>query len=79
MILLISMINMICKPAPLNHSNHLITNTTVQTIYNIIKARGDEIKVESKEEEGSAFILSITVIRCQTLRSVRHLYCMEVK
>jgi two-component system, NtrC family, sensor kinase len=29
----------------------------VQTIYDIIKAHGGEIKVETKEEEGSEFIV----------------------
>jgi hypothetical protein len=62
MILLISMINMICKPAPLNHSNHLITNTTVQTINNIIKAHGDGIKVTTKEGEGTEFIIMLPVV-----------------
>jgi signal transduction histidine kinase len=31
----------------------------VQTIYYIIKAHGGEIKVETKEREGSAFIIQL--------------------
>jgi signal transduction histidine kinase len=32
----------------------------VQTIYDIIKAHGGELKVETKEGEGAAFYHSIT-------------------
>jgi signal transduction histidine kinase len=31
----------------------------IQTSYNIIKAHGGEIKVESKEDEGSEFIIKL--------------------
>ena len=31
----------------------------VQTIYDIIKAHGGELKVETKEGEGSEFIISM--------------------
>ena len=31
----------------------------VHTIYDIIKAHGGEIKVETKEEEGSEFIIQL--------------------
>lgn len=33
----------------------------VQTIYDIIKARGGKIKVDTKEGEGSEFIILIPV------------------
>jgi two-component system NtrC family sensor kinase len=33
----------------------------VQTSYDIIKAHGGEIKVESKEGEGSAFIIQLLI------------------
>ena len=33
----------------------------VQTIYNIIKAHGGEIKVETKEDEGTTFIIHIPI------------------
>ena len=32
-----------------------------QTIYDIIKAHGGEIKVETKEGDGTAFIISLPV------------------
>lgn len=34
----------------------------VQTIYDIIKAHGGELKVETKEGEGSEFIIEIPII-----------------
>ena len=34
----------------------------VQTIYDIIKAHGGEIKVETKEGEGSEFIIQLPAI-----------------
>ncbi len=34
----------------------------VQTIYDIVKAHGGEIKVETKEGEGSEFIIQLPVI-----------------
>jgi signal transduction histidine kinase len=33
----------------------------VQTVYDIIKAHGGEIKVETKEDEGSEFIIRLPV------------------
>ena len=33
----------------------------VQTIYDIVKAHGGEIKVETKEGEGSTFIIQLPV------------------
>ncbi len=33
----------------------------IQTNYDIIKAHGGEIKVESKEEEGTGFIIQLPV------------------
>jgi len=33
----------------------------VQKTYDIIKAHGDKIKVETKEQEGSIFIIQIPV------------------
>ena len=34
----------------------------IQTIYDIIKAHGGELKVETKEGEGSEFIIEIPVV-----------------
>ena len=34
----------------------------VQTIYDIIKAHGGEIKVETKEGEGSEFIIQLPAV-----------------
>ena len=34
----------------------------VQTAYDIIKAHGDEIKVETKEGEGSEFVIQLPVV-----------------
>ena len=39
--------------------NHF--KSVIQTIYDIIKAHGGEIKVESKEGEGSEFIIQLPV------------------
>jgi signal transduction histidine kinase len=33
----------------------------IQTSYNIVKAHGGELKVETKEGEGSEFIISLPV------------------
>jgi signal transduction histidine kinase len=33
----------------------------VQTIYDIIKAHGGELKVETKEGEGAAFIIILSI------------------
>ncbi len=43
----------------INHGNHLILQIMVQTIYDIIKAHGGEIKVEKREGEGSEFIIQL--------------------
>ncbi len=34
--------------------------SVIQTMYNIVKAHGGEIKVETKEGEGSEFIIQLT-------------------
>jgi K+-sensing histidine kinase KdpD len=34
-----------------------------QTVYNIIKAHGGELKVETKEGEGSMFIIQLSNVR----------------
>ena len=34
----------------------------IQTIYDILKANGDEIKVEPKEGEGSGFIIQLMAL-----------------
>ncbi len=36
-------------------------NIMVQTIYDIIKAHGGELKVETKEGEGAAFIIQLPI------------------
>ena len=36
--------------------------SVIQTIYDIIKARGGEIKVESKEGEGAEFIIQLPLV-----------------
>ena len=36
--------------------------SVIQTIYDIVKAHGGEIKVESKEGEGSEFIILLPVV-----------------
>ena len=36
--------------------------SVIQTIYDIIKAHGGEIKVETKEGEGSEFIIHLPVV-----------------
>jgi K+-sensing histidine kinase KdpD len=33
----------------------------VQTVYDIIKAHGGEMKVETKEEEGAEFIIQLPI------------------
>jgi two-component system, NtrC family, sensor kinase len=35
--------------------------SVIQTSYDIIKAHGGELKVETKENEGSSFIISLPV------------------
>ena len=36
--------------------------SVIQTIYNIVKAHGGELKVETKEGEGSEFIIKLPVV-----------------
>ena len=36
--------------------------SVIQTSYDIIKAHGGEIKVESKEGEGSEFIIQLPIV-----------------
>ena len=36
--------------------------SVIQTIYDIIKAHGGELKVETKEGEGSVFIIQLPVV-----------------
>ena len=36
--------------------------SVIQTIYDIIKAHGGELKVETKEGEGSEFIIKLPVM-----------------
>ena len=36
--------------------------SVIQTIYDIVKAHGGEIKVQSKEGEGSEFIVQLPVL-----------------
>ncbi len=45
----------------INHGNHLILQIIVQTTYDIIKAHGGELKVDSKEGEGAEFVISLPV------------------
>ena len=42
--------------------NHKSNKSVVQTINDIIKAHGGEIKVETKEGEGSEFIIKLPVV-----------------
>lgn len=35
--------------------------SVIQTIYDIVKAHGGELKVETKQGEGSAFIISLPI------------------
>ena len=37
-------------------------NSVIQTIYDIIKAHGGEIKVETKEDEGAEFIIQFRIL-----------------
>ena len=39
-----------------------LCQSVIQTTYDIIKAHGGEIKVETKESEGSEFIIQIPVV-----------------
>ena len=39
--------------------------SVIQTIYDIAKAHGGEVKVESKEREGSEFIILLLVHKSQ--------------
>ena len=36
--------------------------SVIQTTYDIVKAHGGELKVETKEGEGSIFIISLPVV-----------------
>ncbi len=36
--------------------------SVIQTIYNIVKAHGGELKVETKEGEGSQFVIQIPIV-----------------
>ncbi len=36
--------------------------SVIQTIYDIVKAHGGELKVETKEGEGSEFIIEMPVV-----------------
>ena len=36
--------------------------SVIQTIYDIVKAHGGEMKVETKEGEGSEFIIQLPVV-----------------
>ncbi len=36
--------------------------SVIQTIYDIVKAHGGEIKVETKEGEGSEFVIQLPVV-----------------
>ena len=36
--------------------------SVIQTIYDIVKAHGGELKVETKEGDGSAFIIKLPVV-----------------
>ena len=36
--------------------------SVIQTIYDIVKAHGGELKVETKEGEGSEFIIQLPVV-----------------
>ena len=40
-------------------ANQKINEIMVQTIYEIVKAHGGELKVETKEGEGSTFIIQL--------------------
>ena len=37
-------------------------SSVVQTIYDIVKAHGGELKVEKKEGEGSEFIIQLPIV-----------------
>ena len=39
-----------------------LCKSVVQTIYDIIKAHGGELKIESKEGEGSEFIIILPMV-----------------
>ncbi len=43
----------------INHGNHLISQIMVQTSYDIIKAHGGELKVETKEDERTTFAITL--------------------
>jgi signal transduction histidine kinase len=36
--------------------------SVIQTIYDIVKAHGGELRVETKKSEGSAFIISLPIV-----------------
>ena len=40
---------------------HKSVQSVIQTIYDIVKARGEEIRVETKEGEGSEFIIKLPI------------------
>ena len=44
-----------------NHVNQLILQIMVQTIYDIIKAHDGEMNVETKEGEGTMFIIQLPI------------------
>ena len=45
--------------------------SVIQTIYDIVKAHGGELKVETKEGEGSEFIIQIPVVCITDLLGLR--------
>ena len=42
----------------------------IQTIYDIVKAHGGELKVETKEGEGSEFIIQLPVVWITDLKGL---------
>ena len=43
----------------------------IQTSYDIVKAHGGELKVETKEGEGSKFIIELPVVWITDLRELK--------
>ena len=39
-----------------------LCKSVIQTIYDIVKAHGGELKVETKEGEGTTFIIQIPIL-----------------